>query len=143
MTRLPLLALFLLAASPAAAAPPKLPAMPELEFAPPKGTRVALPNGMLLYLLENRELPVIQGAALIRTGSAADPADPPVPPDGPVPAPAPTVPPDPAALPAVPPAFDFPASEAAWLPQADVPTRAKNTNNKRWLVRIVRALEGV
>jgi zinc protease len=34
-----------------------------------------LPNGMKLYLLENHELPLVRGVALVRTGNLFDPAD--------------------------------------------------------------------
>jgi len=34
-----------------------------------------LPNGIRLYLLENHELPVVRGSALVRTGNLFDPAD--------------------------------------------------------------------
>jgi zinc protease len=70
-----ILALVLTLGGAANANPPKLPAFPPLMFNPPKGVRVALPNGMLLYLLEDHELPLIQATALIRTGTVYDPAD--------------------------------------------------------------------
>ena len=35
-------------------------------------TRVELDNGLILYLMEDRELPLISGHALIRTGSIYD-----------------------------------------------------------------------
>jgi len=34
-----------------------------------------LPNGIRLYLLENHELPLVRGSALVRTGNLFDPAD--------------------------------------------------------------------
>jgi zinc protease len=34
-----------------------------------------LPNGMKLYLLENHELPLVRGVALVRTGNLFDPAE--------------------------------------------------------------------
>ena len=34
-----------------------------------------LPNGMKLYLLEDRELPLVNGTALVRTGNLFDPRD--------------------------------------------------------------------
>ncbi|MDI6754216.1 MAG: pitrilysin family protein [Thermodesulfobacteriota bacterium] len=46
---------------------------PPLSFVPPKAERVLLSNGMVLYLLEDPELPLIQFSALIRTGSIYDP----------------------------------------------------------------------
>ena len=41
----------------------------------PKIDVVALPNGMRLYLLEDRELPLVHGTALVRTGNLFDPPD--------------------------------------------------------------------
>lgn len=46
---------------------------PPLNFQPPKAERAVLSNGMIVYLLENPELPLIRLSALIRTGSAYDP----------------------------------------------------------------------
>src|ERR1019366_5602889 len=36
---------------------------------------VTLPNGMKLYLLEDHELPLVSGTALVRTGNLFDPRD--------------------------------------------------------------------
>src|SRR4028119_2039658 len=53
----------------------------DLEFAPlpeiglPKYTRYKLNNGMVVYLMEDRELPLVGGTALIRTGDRLEPAD--------------------------------------------------------------------
>ena len=65
-----------------AAAPASHPASyKDLTFPPlrpveiPKVEQVTLPNGMRLYLLENHELPVISGYALVRTGNLLDPPD--------------------------------------------------------------------
>lgn len=41
----------------------------------PKVDQSTLPNGMKIYLLENHELPLVRGLALIRTGNLFDPAD--------------------------------------------------------------------
>lgn len=41
----------------------------------PKVERVTLPNGMQLLLLEDHELPLVYLSAMIRTGSAYEPAD--------------------------------------------------------------------
>jgi len=38
-------------------------------------TRIVLDNGLILYLMEDHELPLISGHALIRTGSIYDPLD--------------------------------------------------------------------
>lgn len=46
---------------------------PPLSFIPPKAERTVLPNGIILYFLEDRELPLIRLSALIRTGSIYDP----------------------------------------------------------------------
>ena len=48
---------------------------PPLSFFPPKATRTVLSNGMILYLLEDPELPLVNISALIRTGSIYDPPD--------------------------------------------------------------------
>ncbi|MGD1903390.1 MAG: M16 family metallopeptidase [Geitlerinemataceae cyanobacterium] len=53
----------------------------ELEFPPlseiqlPDYTRVQLDNGVILYLVEDRELPLVSGFATIRTGSRLEPAE--------------------------------------------------------------------
>jgi zinc protease len=69
-------------ARPRAAAPPASgPSPRDLKFPPPRVIQVAplasinLPNGMKLYLQEDRELPVITGTLLVRTGSAFDPPE--------------------------------------------------------------------
>ena len=51
----------------------KYPPMAPIEF--PKAELTTLPNGLRIYLLEDHELPVVQGAALVRTGRAFEPAD--------------------------------------------------------------------
>lgn len=73
------------AATPArAAAPAKAPAVPsykDLKYLPlrpiqiPSVATFTLPNGMKLYLLEDHELPLIHGTALVRTGNLFDPPD--------------------------------------------------------------------
>ena len=53
----------------------------ELEFEPlpeiqlPEYDRYELDNGMVVYLLEDRDLPLVSGTALIRTGSRFEPAN--------------------------------------------------------------------
>ena len=53
----------------------------ELEFEPlpeiqlPEYDRYELNNGMIVYLLEDRDLPLISGTAVIRTGSRFEPAN--------------------------------------------------------------------
>ena len=46
-----------------------------VEFSPPEPERVALDNGMVLYLLEDHELPLVSITATMRTGSWLDPTD--------------------------------------------------------------------
>ncbi len=46
-----------------------------LEFAPPVPDRVVLENGMVVYLLEDHELPLVSLTATMRTGGWLDPAD--------------------------------------------------------------------
>jgi zinc protease len=58
-----------------------LPSYKDLKYAPlpplkiPDPVTFTLPNGMRVYLLEDHELPVISGSALIRTGNLFDPPD--------------------------------------------------------------------
>lgn len=53
----------------------------ELEFAPlpeitlPDYTRFQLDNGMVVYLVEDHELPLVSGSALFRTGERLEPGD--------------------------------------------------------------------
>ena len=53
----------------------------ELQFGPlpevkiPKYERLTLNNGMVVYLMENHDLPLINGTALIRTGDRLEPGD--------------------------------------------------------------------
>ncbi|MFQ5597912.1 MAG: M16 family metallopeptidase [Nitrospiria bacterium] len=44
-------------------------------FQPPKAERVVLSNGMILYLLEDHELPLVSLQAMIRVGDIYEPAD--------------------------------------------------------------------
>lgn len=46
-----------------------------VEFSPPEPERVVLGNGMVLYLLEDHELPLVSITATMRTGSWLDPTD--------------------------------------------------------------------
>ncbi len=74
-----LLCLFpLIAVAQTTAIPPswkdlKYPALKEIQI--PKVEQSTLPNGLKIYLLENHELPLIRGLALVRTGNLFDPAD--------------------------------------------------------------------
>ncbi len=51
----------------------KYPPLHELKI--PEPARYELSNGMVLYLLEDHELPVVNASAIIRTGSRWEPAD--------------------------------------------------------------------
>ena len=51
----------------------KYPPLPPLKV--PDPTEITLSNGMKVLLLEDHELPLVSGAALIRTGNLFDPAD--------------------------------------------------------------------
>ena len=58
-----------------------IPSYKQLKFPPLKQVQVpepvtfTLPNGMKVYLLENHELPLVSGSALVRTGNLFDPND--------------------------------------------------------------------
>ncbi|HTM49624.1 MAG TPA: pitrilysin family protein [Bryobacteraceae bacterium] len=83
MMRARFAAAFALAAWQAASAQPsrapasykdlKFPPLRQIEI--PNIERVTLPNGMKLYLLEEHELPLVGGFALVRTGNLFDPKD--------------------------------------------------------------------
>src|SRR4051812_21026376 len=49
------------------------PPLPDLKT--PEPERFVLPNGMVVFLLEDHELPTVMAAARIRTGSRLEPAD--------------------------------------------------------------------
>lgn len=53
---------------------PRNMSFPPLTFTIPKSERVVLANGTPVYLLQDRELPIVTVAAMIRTGSVYDPA---------------------------------------------------------------------
>ncbi len=69
------------AAKKASAAAPASGSYKDLKYPPlraisiPKIDTVTLPNGMRVYLLEDHELPLIHGTALVRTGNLFDPPD--------------------------------------------------------------------
>ena len=46
-----------------------------VEFTPPEPDRLVFENGMVVYLLEDHELPLVSMTATMRTGSWLDPAD--------------------------------------------------------------------
>lgn len=68
-------------AKPASRAPSSIPSYKELKYLPlppihiPDVATFTLPNGIKLYILENHELPLVRGSALVRTGNLFDPAD--------------------------------------------------------------------
>ncbi len=53
----------------------KIPIPPLHEFKPQQPKRIALPNGMVVFLQEDHELPLISGTAVIRGGSREEPAE--------------------------------------------------------------------
>jgi zinc protease len=71
--------LILLAIRPAIADTPKhysdltFPPLPEIKL--PEYTRFKLDNGMVVYLMEDHELPLVGGTMLVRTGDRLEPAD--------------------------------------------------------------------
>jgi zinc protease len=72
----PLLAACCLLLAPlVSATPPPLPAFPPLQFNPPKPTRVVLGNGLVIFLLEDHELPLIHLGTYFEGGTQADPID--------------------------------------------------------------------
>lgn len=54
---------------------PRAMGFPPVEFSPPEPARVVLDNGMVVYLLEDHELPLVSVSAVIRTGGWLEPAD--------------------------------------------------------------------
>jgi len=76
---LPVLMLLLFLARPAMAEVPKhytdlkFPPLPALKV--PPYTRFQLANGLVVYLMEDHELPLVGGTALIRTGDRWEPGD--------------------------------------------------------------------
>jgi len=59
-------------AMPLSANPPPLPTFPPLEFHPPQPQRVVLDNGLVIFLLEDHELPLIRLYTVYRAGSQYD-----------------------------------------------------------------------
>jgi zinc protease len=53
----------------------KVPIPPLHQFKPQEPRRIELPNGMVIFLQENHELPLIEGDIRIRGGSREEPAD--------------------------------------------------------------------
>src|SRR5256714_14695473 len=51
----------------------KIPIPPLPAFHPQEPKRIALPNGMVIFLQEDHELPTIDGVARVRGGSRSEP----------------------------------------------------------------------
>lgn len=62
-------------AAPQKAVDPRTMTFPKLTFEIPKSERVQLANGMVVYLLEDHELPLVSINAYINTGSIYEPAE--------------------------------------------------------------------
>ncbi len=56
-------------------ADPRQMKFPPVELNPPEPERIVLDNGMVVYLLEDHELPLVTVSATIRTGGWMDPSD--------------------------------------------------------------------
>src|SRR6476660_7069318 len=54
---------------------PRILTFKAIEFVPPEPDRMVLENGMVIYLLEDHELPLVTISALMRTGGWLDPPD--------------------------------------------------------------------
>lgn len=76
---LPFILLLLAVVRPAAAETPKhytelsFPPLPEIKL--PEYSRFQLANGIVVYLMEDHELPLVSGTAYFRTGDRLEPAD--------------------------------------------------------------------
>jgi zinc protease len=46
-----------------------------LQFSPPEPYKAVLPNGMVVYVLEDRSLPLVSAAAYVKAGSVYDPPE--------------------------------------------------------------------
>ncbi len=57
------------------AIPPPMPEFPPLHFNPPKPVRTVLDNGLVVYLLEDHELPLIKMEMYFQAGTQYDPID--------------------------------------------------------------------
>jgi predicted Zn-dependent peptidase len=77
---LTMLLLLVLQAAPAAAADlilenPRTMRFPTVDFNPPEADRIMLDNGLVVYLLEDHELPLVTVNAMLRTGGWLDPSE--------------------------------------------------------------------
>ncbi|MFC1657009.1 M16 family metallopeptidase [Candidatus Moduliflexota bacterium] len=69
-------ALSILAGCAATTSPdPRTMSFPAVKFDPPEHRRLVQPNGTVLYLLEDHEVPLVNIQVLVRTGSVLDPVD--------------------------------------------------------------------
>ena len=62
------------AASPTALPDPNRIRYKPLSFEPPRTQRLRLENGLVLYILPDKELPLVKIKVVVRTGSMYDPA---------------------------------------------------------------------
>ncbi len=62
-------------AAPGPTADPRTMTFPPLRFEVPHSERTVLPNGMVIYMLEDHELPLVNMTAYINVGSVYEPAD--------------------------------------------------------------------
>jgi zinc protease len=62
-------------ATPGSGADPRTMTFPPLKFTVPASDRVILPNGMVVYMLEDHELPLVSMTAYFHVGSIYEPAD--------------------------------------------------------------------
>lgn len=62
-------------AAPGQRANPRTMTFPPLKFEVPRSERAVLGNGMVVYMLEDHELPIINMTAYVRVGSIYEPAD--------------------------------------------------------------------
>ena len=51
----------------------QLPPLPQVKI--PKYERYVMNNGMVVYLMEDHELPLVSGSAIVRTGDRFEPTD--------------------------------------------------------------------
>ncbi|HEY6873615.1 MAG TPA: pitrilysin family protein [Geobacteraceae bacterium] len=62
-------------AAPGQTANPRTMTFPPLKFEVPRSERAVLPNGLVIYLLEDHELPLVNMTAYVKAGSIYEPAD--------------------------------------------------------------------
>ena len=52
---------------------PRAMTFPPPDFSPPRPSRHVLANGLVVFLLPDRELPLVEGRAVVRAGAVLDP----------------------------------------------------------------------